>query len=504
MNKKWLVLVLSIIICAPVFSQDDDILQSSDLQVIASLLVDNPDIAKSSAEKLIKKNKENTELIAAIGRVFLNGGDLDSAKDYFKRAQRCKRISTKAINLGGDIAKANNKADSAEYYYARSMYFDRKDPEAYYKYANLFITKDIQKSIEALNRLKMNRPDINVNKRIADLYYEVNDFTKAQEVYETIQTDSLDDKELMQYSLVLYAKKNYEKSLELAKIGHKRNAQDPVFNRLLLYDNTELQNYDEAMKDADNLFHHSNDAKLQHQDSIDYGYALNGLGRTQEAIEQFNIALQKNENLPDINKQISDAYLRINDFDNAIKHYEIYVSKLKDNDNRAYEYFQLGRLYWRKGIAKQDNQTNDSLTTDQLKAIEQANRAFGEVSTLRPSSYLGFYWQAKANSLLDPEYKKGLAKPYFLKAIELLEQNGESKDHLIECYKQIAYYYYSQREYDMAVEYARKIQTVDPDDDYAKQMIATATAAASQKNVVKKVTSKKSAPKKAVKRRSKR
>ena len=213
MNKKWLVLVLSIIICAPVFSQDDDILQSSDLQVIASLLVDNPDIAKSSAEKLIKKNKENTELIAAIGRVFLNGGDLDSAKDYFKRAQRCRRISTKAINLGGDIAKANNKLDSAEYYYARSMYFDRKNPEAYYKYANLFISKDVQKSIEALNRLKINRPDINVNKSIADLYYEANDFTKAQEAYESIGPDSLDDKELMQYSLVLYAKKNYQKSM---------------------------------------------------------------------------------------------------------------------------------------------------------------------------------------------------------------------------------------------------------------------------------------------------
>ena len=55
MNKKWLVLVLSIIICAPVFSQDDDILQSRYLHVISSLLVDNPAIAKISAEKLIKK-----------------------------------------------------------------------------------------------------------------------------------------------------------------------------------------------------------------------------------------------------------------------------------------------------------------------------------------------------------------------------------------------------------------------------------------------------------------
>ena len=479
MNKKWLVFILSAMVCTPVFSKDD-LLHSSELQVIASLLADSPDFAKGNAEKLIKKNSDNTDLIAAIGSIYLKAGKVDDAAEYFRRAQRCKRISTKAINLGGDIAIAKNNVDSAKYYYERSIYFDRKDPDGYYKYANLLKTTDMSKAVEVLTLLKKNRPDLNVDKQIAEIYYTANDIDKAIAGYETIGVDSLDDRELMQYALSQFIKKEYEKSLQVATIGHQRNAEDPIFNRLLLYNNTELQHYDEAIKNADDLLNHSKDAKLQYQDYIYYGYALNGLGRTQDAIDQFNVALQKNSDLFDINKQVSEAYARIQDFDNAIKYYRIYIGKIKDdNETKAYEMYQLGRLYWRKGITN----SGKVLTPEQTQALEEAGKTFGEVAALRPNSYLGYYWQGKVNTLLDPEYKKGLARPYFMKAVELLEKSGGNKDQLIECYKQLAYYYYLQKEGSTAIVYAKKIEALDPDDDFAKQLIANAQTLSETKSV---------------------
>ena len=75
--------------------------------------------------------------------------------------------------------------------------------------------------------------------------------------------------------------------------------------------------------------------------------------------------------------------------------------------------------------------------------------------------------------MLDPEYAKGLAKPYFSKAAELLEKSGSNKEHLIECYKQLAYYYYIKKEMNSSVEYAEKVLALDPEDDFAKQMVAT-------------------------------
>ena len=470
MTKKWLAFVFCAMISLPVFSQDY-FSYNDDLQVIATLLTSSPDAAKSSAEKFASKHKEDGALLASLGTLYLRAGQVDEATHYFYLAQRCRRITTKALNLGGDIAKARNRPDSAQFYYRRAMYFDRKDPEAYYKLAELLKAKEINKSIETLHALKRNRPDLNVQRTMAEVYYTANDLTNAIAAYKSIGIDSLNDKELMQYSLSLYIKKDYTQSLDLATLGHKRASKDPVFNRLLLYNNTELQHFDTAISNANDLFNNSKDTKPQYQDYIYYGYALSGLGRTQEAIQQFNVALQKNGNIPGIHKQISDAYSRIHDYDNAIKYYEQYVSNLKDTtDNRAYEIFQLGRLYWRKGTYVKENEKR---TEEQTKAIEHAADLFGQVATLRPNSYLGFYWQGNANAMLDPEYAKGLAKHFFSKAAELLEKSGSNKEHLIECYKQLAYYYYIKKEMNSSVEYAEKVLALDPEDDFAKQMVAT-------------------------------
>ena len=468
MTKKWLVILSCAMISLPVFSQDY-FSYNDDLQVIATLISSSPDAAKSSAEKFANKHKEDGKLLAGLGTIYLRAGKLDEATHYFNLAKQCRRISVQALNLGGDISRAKNRPDSAQFYYRRAMYFDRKNPDAYYKLAELLKAKEINKSIETLKTLKKNRPDLNVQRMMAEVYYTANDLTNAIEAYKSIGVDSLNDKELMQYSLSLYIKKDFSQSLDLAVMGHKRASTDPVFNRLLLYNNTELQHFDTAINNANDLFNNSKDTKPQYQDYIYYGYALSGLGRTQEAIQQFNVALQKNGNIPGIHKQISDAYSRIHDYDNAIKYYEQYVSNLKDTtDNRAYEIFQLGRLYWRKGTNVKENETR---TEEQTKAIEHAAELFGQVATLRPNSYLGFYWQGNANAMLDPDYSKGLAKPYFSKAAELLEKSGSSKDHLIECYKQLSYYYYVNKELNVSVDYARKVLELDPEDDFAKQMV---------------------------------
>ena len=108
----------------------------------------------------------------------------------FYLAQRCRRITTKALNLGGDIAKARNRPDSAQFYYRRAMYFDRKDPEAYYKLAELLKAKEINKSIETLHALKRNRPDLNVQRMMAEVYYTANDLTNAIAAYKSIGIDS--------------------------------------------------------------------------------------------------------------------------------------------------------------------------------------------------------------------------------------------------------------------------------------------------------------------------
>ena len=81
-------------------------MQKGNIEEMVKLIKTNTDLAQSYAESAIKLDKGNTDMIAAIGSAYLQAGKIDEAEMYFNKAQRCYKITPKAINLGGDIARA--------------------------------------------------------------------------------------------------------------------------------------------------------------------------------------------------------------------------------------------------------------------------------------------------------------------------------------------------------------------------------------------------------------
>ena len=196
--------------------------------------------------------------------------------------------------------------------------------------------------------------------------------------------------------------------------------------------------------------------------------------RTSEAIQKFEQARALAKDVPGIDKDIANAYNKIGDYDNAIKYTRENLARITDSTyDRSHDLFQLGLLYWKKATA---NSTDASSSDYDLNTLKQAENVFAEVSRLKPNSYVGYYWRAKANALMDPKNARGLAKPYYKRAAELLEKEGGDKDYLIECYKQLSYYYYTKKVMPEAISYAEKIINLDPNDSYAKQLLSiTAT-----------------------------
>ena len=129
-------------------------MQKGNIEEMVKLIKTNTDLAQSYAESAIKLDKGNTYMIAAIGSAYLQAGKIDEAEMYFNKAQRCYKITPKAINLGGDIARAKGWVDSAKYYYNRAIYFDRHDPEAYFKYADLVKFTNMPEAMRRLNLIK--------------------------------------------------------------------------------------------------------------------------------------------------------------------------------------------------------------------------------------------------------------------------------------------------------------------------------------------------------------
>ena len=471
MYRIKLLIVVILIAASPVVAQN--VMQSGKVDDMVSLINSNPGLAKTYVEKAIKADKENTDMIATIGSAYLKAGKIDEAEKYFLLSKKCYKISTKTINLGGDIALAKNNTDSAKYYYGRAMYFNKRDPEAYFKYAEVVKFTDMKDAISKLNFIKMLRPDLPVDGKIAELYYGAQNYTEAIARYESLPDSLMTENELVHYAQSELLSGNYEKALQVATRGNELHPHNTDLVRLMLYCNTDQEHYEAALENAKELLDMATDTtKIRYTDYLYYGYVLNGLGHPEKAIEKFELARAKAKNVPGIDKDIATAYQKIGDYDKAIKYTRDYLATITDSTyDRSRDLFQLGMLYWRKATSEK---MGDELTPEKIAVLKEAEAVFGEVSKLRPDSYVGYYWRAKANALMDPKYVRGLAKPYYQQALEILERDGGDNDYMIECYKQLSYYYYIKKVMPMAVSYAEKIIKLDPEDSYAKQLLSIA------------------------------
>ena len=414
---------------------------------------------------------KDPDLLAALGTVCLKQGDIEGAERYYEQGYHLKRITTSIICLAGDIALAKNDREQADYYYGRAIYFDPRDPIGYWHYADMYKQKEPAKAVAKLLQLRQYRDDCRVEHKIAEVWYTANKVKEAAAVFDSIPMDSLNRDELVSYAMSAYLLQDYAKSLTIALHGRAVSPRDLVFNRLIMYNYTDMKAYDRALEASVELFEHSEKKRegehedFSYLDYIYYGYILNGNGRYEEGIAQFNRALQLNGERSDVLLAISKAYENVGDYPNAVKHYKLYMDKLPEEERSPYVVYELGRLYYAQGTNKADSQT---LTAEKKEALQLADQTFAEVERLRPDSYLGVYWRARTHVALDPETERGLAKPYYQKVIEMCEQTGGSQ--LMEAYKYMAYYYYVKKDQANTLKYADKILDIDPNDAYGLRL----------------------------------
>ena len=86
-----------------------------------------------------KANKKNADNLVAFGREFLNVKDTANAKVYAEYAlQASKNKCAPAFLLLGDIEAISDNGGGAAAQYEQAIYVDPKNPDAYYKYANVY------------------------------------------------------------------------------------------------------------------------------------------------------------------------------------------------------------------------------------------------------------------------------------------------------------------------------------------------------------------------------
>lgn len=423
-------------------------------------------------KSIFKANKKNPEVLLAMGRAYYEVRDTVNAAKYANLALARNKNFAKAYILLGDIAVMQDDGGKAAEWYQQAKYFDPKDPEGYFKYANILRGPSPEDAVANLNDLRQQRPDIAVDALAARIYYSSNLLEKSINCYDNVADRSkLEDVDITNYATAAWMLQKRDKSLEMAKYGLTRNARKAAWNRLAFYNLTDMNQTEEALKYADALFNASDSVKISGFDYTYYGTALKNAKQYDKAIEMFqNAANENKDNKKQLNiarKNLADAYVAKEDYATGINYYNEYLSNIEKPS--AFDFAGLGTIYQKQASSLQGE--------EQVAALKNADAVYAKLAEVHPNQIdFSNFMRARINSTLDPETTDGLAKPFYeaLATSLAANTNRDNTDNirLVEAYRYLGYYYLVKDDKENANIYWNKVLEIDPENETAKQALS--------------------------------
>ena len=446
----------------------------ADVQAVKNIISQKPADLEKQMKPFFKANKKNAANLAAFGRAFYEVKDTANAKVYAMHALTAsKNQCAPAFILLGDIEALGDNGGAAAQQYEQAIYCAPQDPEAYYKYANVYRKISPRGAVSKLEELRQQRPDIAVDALMGRIYYMSNDFDAALSAYSKADKSKMEERDLSDYAMTAFFKQKYDTALEVAKFGLSKNPRHAAFNRLAFFNSTELKKWDDALMYADALFNKSDSAKFSYYDYTYYGNALSGAKQHEKAIEMYQKALQQEDmdnkaKRAGVIKQLSDAYKAQEDYPNAIKNYQEYLANVEKAS--ANDIAGLAQLHVQHASKK-------ATPEEQAECFIMADKTYQDLEDkFEDAAEYATFMRARVNSYMDLDQKKGLAKPYYEKLDQLIgskdNKDATDKARLTESYRYlISYYFVIQDNKDTAKQYAQKLLEIDPDNEIAKQVM---------------------------------
>ena len=388
-----------------------------------------------------------------------------------------------AFFLSGLIDYEQSNASSAALNFDRSIYFDPNNLEAYlYASEIMSSTRNFQQSIGYLNKaLAINPKFWPAYKALGELNYSNQKYVDAITNFDIYYKNvSPPDKDITHYAYSLFFNKQYQQARELIDKLIQQNPNDYVLLRLVGYISYETKDLVNGKAVMDKYFSLVPADKILTDDYSYYGKMLSAFGNDSLAIETYKLALKKDSNQFQIYDDLAKSSNKLKLYEQGLQYSSKYFKK-KPNLSVA-DYYNLGKAYYSTGYSlniKSDSlkQNIDPLKqqADSLKQLEyytQSDSLFSKVEKLAPTSYLGTFWRARVNALIDKNGTLGLAKPFYEKALEILILDPvKYKKEISEVYSYLGYYYFLKDDKANSISYWKKLQEIDPENASAKEAL---------------------------------
>lgn len=413
----------------------------------------------------LKGYKKNADLQVAIANAYLYAGDMDNAQKCIETARKYDASSAASFLSEGDIMLARKQFGDAASKYDMAIYFSSVCVPAYVKLAQLYGSTNRASALEKLNRAIELVPEYHgTYYALGELYQSFGSYGKAAEAYSTFIKDGYNVPEyLLHYASSLYFDGKYDKAVPVIESVLTVEPSNVVAQRLYAYCLTKEEKGDKSLQAMERFMNSASAKDHIQQDYVCYAEVLTWNKQYDRAIEQYKKALELDKAKKGLYGDMADVHVRNRNFEAALDCYNRYVEFVKTP--KAEDILKLGKCYY--NIASQD-----SVADTKAGMLHKADSLFAVLIEKVPDSYIGYFWQARTNSLIDPESTQGLAKPYYEKVIEVTAaQPDRYKGELVESYKYLGYYSYVKEDYPQAKLYFSKVLELMPGDEVAQRAL---------------------------------
>ena len=443
------------------------------------LMGSDADQAESLMKKArsVKEYKKNPALYVALARAYAMNNKPVKAIECLDLAKEVNKSYTGIYLAEGDflLADASKNAGEAASKYETALYFDTNCLPAYVKLANIYFqARNYSIAMQYITKGKSIDPLYPpLLKMEGDICYEKGQYSEAVKNYaEYIKSPESGISDQVRYSYALFFNKDYQKSLEVINGIIKNNHGDLVLTRLMAYNLYETGDFRKGLESMNDFFHSAKPTNIIFNDYKYHARLLEKNNQDSLAIISYQKVLETGNSPEDFYKEIALTYEKMKKYPEAASFFEKHMKA--GNHIVPADLLYWGRdCYFAAGAIDSVTIAANPLKGDERKALYQkADSIFGDFANRYPEHYMGYFWRARVNAILDPETTLGLAKPYYEKVTELLEKPGnEKKKELIEAYQYLGYYYYLKEDVTNSLLFWNKIIGIDPNHTVALQAI---------------------------------
>ena len=405
-----------------------------------------------------KEYKKDPKALVALGNILAMNKQYDQANLVADAVIAKFKNYGDAYILKGDICAMQDNGGEAATWYGQCMTMDPKNPQGYISYSNVYRKIDPAASADALNKLREINPDYPIEAEAGHNFFSAGNYDKAYEYFSKAKPITLEEYVYYEYAFTAYILNKKEESLTLCNSGIQKFPKDAAMRVLAMRAAVDLKKFDEALQHS-NVVMNTDSIKKNASIVSYYGLALAGNKQYNEAIAQYQKALEMKADDPKPLQYISEAYKEMGDEDKALEYNQQYMDK---NPNAApTDFMKMAEIYINK--AKKDP----------AKKAENIDKAIGvyaklaeKYPTLKPFAKLQEGNTAFQNELDDkaiPAYQEVITE------LEAKQCDADELSYLKQAYQYMGFIYtYDKQDFDTAKPYFDKLLKLDPDNKIAK------------------------------------